>query len=64
MALLSFAYPNGAIDLGARVRPLPQDGSVPPMRGEALREGLAALVRDFDGSAVPEHGRYAPSDDA
>jgi len=39
-------------------------GHSTPMRGEALREGLAALVRDFDDSAVPDHGRYAPSDDA
>ncbi|MDQ3653787.1 MAG: MBL fold metallo-hydrolase [Chloroflexota bacterium] len=149
MALLSFAYPNGAIDLGDRVRPLPQDGSVPhmhgwrwihtpghtdghvslfrdqdrlliagdafvtteqeslyavmtqkeevhgppayftpdwtaarssvetlaalepdiaatghgtPMRGEALRDGLAALVRDFDEIAVPDHGRYVTGD--
>jgi glyoxylase-like metal-dependent hydrolase (beta-lactamase superfamily II) len=145
MALLSFAYPAGAIDLGARVRPLPEDGSVPgmpgwrwihtpghteghvslwresdrcliagdafvtvqqeslyavarqeaevhgppayftpdwaaarrsverlaaldpaiaatghgtPMRDEALRNGLARLVRDFDDVAVPDHGRY------
>ena len=33
MALLSFAYPNKGIDLGARVRPLPEDGSVPAMPG-------------------------------
>lgn len=33
MALLSFAYPSKAIDLGARVRPLPEDGSVPGMPG-------------------------------
>jgi glyoxylase-like metal-dependent hydrolase (beta-lactamase superfamily II) len=32
MALLSFAYPSKAIDLGERVRPLPEDGSVPYMR--------------------------------
>lgn len=31
MALLAFAYPNGAIDLGDRVRPLPGDGTVPHM---------------------------------
>ena len=33
MALMSFAYPNQAIDLGARIRPLPDDGSVPHMPG-------------------------------
>jgi glyoxylase-like metal-dependent hydrolase (beta-lactamase superfamily II) len=33
MALLSFAYPNKAIDLGGRVRALPEDGSVPEMPG-------------------------------
>lgn len=31
MALLSFAYPAKAIDLGNRVQPLPTDGSVPGM---------------------------------
>jgi glyoxylase-like metal-dependent hydrolase (beta-lactamase superfamily II) len=31
MALLSFAYPAKAIDLGDRVQPLPTDGSVPGM---------------------------------
>ena len=31
MALMSFAYPNEAIDLGARAKPLPEDGSVPHM---------------------------------
>ena len=33
MALLSFTYPNGASDFGARARPLPDDGSVPFMPG-------------------------------
>ena len=33
MALMSFAYPNKAIDLGGRVKPLPDDGSVPHMPG-------------------------------
>jgi glyoxylase-like metal-dependent hydrolase (beta-lactamase superfamily II) len=33
MALLSFAYPNKASDLGDRVRALPADGSVPAMPG-------------------------------
>ena len=31
IALMSFTFPNKAIDLGARVRPLPDDGSVPHM---------------------------------
>lgn len=30
------------------------------MRGEALRRGLADLVRRFDEVAVPRHGRYVP----
>ena len=33
MALLSFAYPAKAIDLGQRVRALPEDGGVPEMPG-------------------------------
>lgn len=33
MALLSFTYPNKAIDIGDRAKPLPQDGSVPHMPG-------------------------------
>lgn len=33
MALLSFPYPEKAIDLGERVRALPNDGSVPDMPG-------------------------------
>jgi glyoxylase-like metal-dependent hydrolase (beta-lactamase superfamily II) len=33
MALLSRAYPRGPIDLGARVRPLPLDGTVPGAPG-------------------------------
>jgi glyoxylase-like metal-dependent hydrolase (beta-lactamase superfamily II) len=151
MALLSFAYPAKAIDLGARVRALPDDGSVPglpgwrwvhtpghtaghislwrepdrcliagdafvtveqeslykvvrqaeevhgppayftpdwaaarrsvqhlaaldpdiaatghgtPMRGAALKDGLARLVRDFDEIAVPDRGRYVPDEGA
>ncbi len=30
-----------------------------PLAGPSLRDGLHALVRDFDRVAVPEHGRYA-----
>lgn len=33
MALLSFAYPNAAIDLGDRVQALPDDSSVPHLPG-------------------------------
>ncbi|HEX2189050.1 MAG TPA: MBL fold metallo-hydrolase [Longimicrobiaceae bacterium] len=33
MAALSFLYPRGPIDLGSRVRALPEDGTVPGMPG-------------------------------
>jgi len=33
MALMSFMYPNEGINLGSRVRPLPEDGTVPFMDG-------------------------------
>ena len=29
-----------------------------PMRGAELRRGLARLAAEFDGRAVPSHGRY------
>jgi len=54
MALLSFAYPEKAIDLGSRVRPLPEDGSVPEMTGwrwlhtPGHTAGQVALFRDAD----------------
>jgi glyoxylase-like metal-dependent hydrolase (beta-lactamase superfamily II) len=54
MALLSFAYPNKAIDLGDRVRALPDDGSVPGMPGwrwvhvPGHTEGQIALFRESD----------------
>jgi glyoxylase-like metal-dependent hydrolase (beta-lactamase superfamily II) len=54
MALLSFAYPNKAIDLGHRVRSLPEDGSVPAMPGwrwihtPGHTDGHVALFRDED----------------
>ncbi len=54
MALLSFAYPSSAIDLGERVRPLPEDGSVPGMPGwrwihvPGHTAGQVALFRDQD----------------
>ncbi|MGI8482721.1 MAG: MBL fold metallo-hydrolase [Thermomicrobiales bacterium] len=149
MALMSFAYPNKAIDLGDRVKALPLDGEVPdlpgwrwihtpghtgghislyraedgvliagdafvtveqeslykvatqkqeihgppayftpdwnaaeesirvlqalnpsvaatghgtPMEGEALAQGLLALIADFDEVAIPNHGRYVPDE--
>ena len=33
MARLSALFPAGPIDLGARLTPLPADGSVPPLPG-------------------------------
>ncbi len=33
MAMMSFVFPNDPIDLGDRVQPLPEDGSVPGMAG-------------------------------
>jgi glyoxylase-like metal-dependent hydrolase (beta-lactamase superfamily II) len=54
MALMSFAYPNRAIDLGARVRSLPDDGSVPHMPGwrwlhtPGHTAGHVSLFRDDD----------------
>ena len=54
MALLSFVYPNKAIDLGDRVQPLPADGSVPHMPGwrwvhvPGHTAGQIALFRDSD----------------
>lgn len=54
MALLSFAYPNKAIDLGARVRPLPDEGSVPHTPGwrwihtPGHTEGYISFFRDAD----------------
>lgn len=54
MALLSFAYPNRAIDLGSRVKPLPEDGSIPHMPGwrwihtPGHTDGHVSLFRDDD----------------
>ena len=54
MALLSIAYPNRAINLGARVRPLPDDGSVPHLPGwrwlhtPGHTAGHVSLFRDDD----------------
>ena len=54
MALLSFAYPYKAIDLGSRVLPLPDDHSVPFMPGwrwlhtPGHTPGHTSLFRDQD----------------
>jgi glyoxylase-like metal-dependent hydrolase (beta-lactamase superfamily II) len=54
MALMSFAYPNAASDFGARVKPLPDDGSVPHMPGwrwihtPGHTAGHISLFRDGD----------------
>jgi glyoxylase-like metal-dependent hydrolase (beta-lactamase superfamily II) len=54
MALLSFTYPEQAIDLGARVQPLPADGGVPFLPDwrwihvPGHTEGQIALFRDED----------------
>jgi glyoxylase-like metal-dependent hydrolase (beta-lactamase superfamily II) len=54
MALMSVAYPNRASDLGARVRSLPDDGSVPHMPGcrwihtPGHTAGHVSLFRDDD----------------
>jgi glyoxylase-like metal-dependent hydrolase (beta-lactamase superfamily II) len=54
MALMSFAYPNKAIDLGNRVQALPNDGSIPHMSGwrwvhtPGHTDGHVSLFRDED----------------
>jgi glyoxylase-like metal-dependent hydrolase (beta-lactamase superfamily II) len=54
MALMSFAYPNAASDFGPRVKPLPDDGSVPHMPGwrwihtPGHTAGHISLFRDED----------------
>lgn len=54
MALLSFAYPSKGIDLGPRVRALPDDGSIPVMPGwravhvPGHTPGQIALFRERD----------------
>jgi len=58
MALLSFAYPNGAIDLGGRVKPLPKDGSVPHLpdwrwlHTPGHTDGHVSLYRERDGLLI------------
>jgi glyoxylase-like metal-dependent hydrolase (beta-lactamase superfamily II) len=58
MALLSFAYPNKAIDLGGRVQALPADGSVPGapdwrwLHTPGHTAGHVSLFRDADRTLV------------
>ncbi|RDW12814.1 MBL fold metallo-hydrolase [Paracoccus thiocyanatus] len=55
MTLLSPLYPTGPVDLGARLRPLPQDGSVPAMpewrwlHTPGHAPGHVSLWRERDG---------------
>lgn len=54
MAVMSFLYPRHSIDLGSRVRPLPEGGSVPGMAGwrwlhtPGHTEGHVSLFRESD----------------
>ena len=58
MALMSFTYPNKAIDLGSRVKTLPPDGSVPHMPGwrwihtPGHTAGHVSLFRDQDRCVI------------
>lgn len=58
MAALSRFYPRGPIDLGTRVQPLPEDGSVPGMPGwrwihtPGHTPGHVAFFRDEDRTLV------------
>lgn len=58
MALLSFSYPNAAIDLGARVQPLPADMSVPHLPDwkwihvPGHTNGQVALFRESDRTLI------------
>jgi glyoxylase-like metal-dependent hydrolase (beta-lactamase superfamily II) len=58
MALLSFSYPNAAIDLGERVRALPDDMSVPNLPGwtwiftPGHTNGHISLFRESDRTLI------------
>ena len=58
MASLSWLYPSAPIDLGGRVHPLPDDGSVPGMPGwrwvftPGHSPGHVSLFRDADRSLI------------
>jgi glyoxylase-like metal-dependent hydrolase (beta-lactamase superfamily II) len=58
MSAMSFLYPKGPIDLGASVRALPADGSVPGMQGwrwiptPGHSPGHVSFVRDVDRTLI------------
>jgi len=58
MPLLSVTFPRGPIDLGERVRALPQDGSIPGMEGwrwlhtPGHSAGHVSLFRDEDRTLI------------
>lgn len=58
MAYLSFLYPRGPIQLGQRVHPLPEDGTVPGMAGwrwihtPGHTPGHVSLFREADGVLI------------
>ena len=58
MAALSFAYPKAPLDLGPRVRPLPEDGTVPGMPSwrwlhtPGHTAGHVSLFREADRTLV------------
>jgi glyoxylase-like metal-dependent hydrolase (beta-lactamase superfamily II) len=58
MPLLAPLFPRGPLDLGARLHPLPEDGTVPPMPGwrwihtPGHTEGHVSFWRDADGTLI------------
>ena len=58
LSTLSWAYPKGPIDLGGRVKPLPEDGSVPGLPGwrwvftPGHTPGHVGLFRDSDRTLI------------
>jgi glyoxylase-like metal-dependent hydrolase (beta-lactamase superfamily II) len=58
MSVLSLLFPRGPIDLGSRVHALPEDGSVPGMRGwrwiptPGHSPGHVSFVRDSDRTLI------------
>jgi glyoxylase-like metal-dependent hydrolase (beta-lactamase superfamily II) len=54
-----WASARSSVEQLAALRPnVAATGHGVPMRGQALRNGLERLTRDFDRLAVPKHGRY------
>ncbi len=50
-----------SVEMLAALRPaVAATGHGTPMEGEALAQGLEALVANFDEIAVPDRGRYVP----